>query len=337
MPNSPSNTPLSVAFLMDPIGSIDVEKDTTFVLMLEAQRRGHRVYYSQIGDLAVEDGHARARVRPATLGREAGRHAELGPARWAALDSEMDVVFHRKDPPVDGAYVTATQILTLCRRALVINRPEGILAANEKLYALHFPDLIPETRITRSRAELIDFMAKLGGEMIVKPLHGKGGEGIFHLRNDDRNLFSILEQATEFETRWTLAQRYLPEARRGDKRILLLDGEPLGVVNRVPSERETRANFHVGGRAERASLDADDRRIIDALAPRLRKDGLIFVGIDVIGGRLTEVNVTSPTGMQEINALEDTRLESEVWDWVERRVRRSSDGRSAREDSQLSS
>jgi len=200
----------------------------------------------------------------------------------------------------------------------VLNRPSGILAANEKLYALHFPDLMPQTRVTRSIPQLVDFLAKLGGEMIVKPLDGRGGEGVFHVRNDDRNLFSILEQSTRFGTRRVMAQRFLAEiAKGGDKRILLLEGEPLGALLRIPSEREVRANLHVGGRAVRTQLDDDDRRIIGRIAPSLRRDGLFFVGIDVIGGRLTEVNVTSPTGVQEVNALEDTQLEARILDAVE--------------------
>jgi glutathione synthase len=315
-----SRRSLTLGFVMDPVESIDVTKDTTFVLMLEAQKRGHRVLYLQPGDLLVDDGRVGGRVRPVTLRREQGRHAELGEARTIVLDDVCDVVFQRKDPPVDADYVTATQLLALCRRALVWNRPSGILAANEKLYALHFPQLMAETRVTRSQAELVDFMAKLGGEMIVKPLGGKGGEGIFHLRHDDRNLFSILEQATRFGTQWTMAQRYLPEVRRGDKRILLLESEPIGALLRVPAQGETRANLHVGGRAAKTTLDADDRRIVDALGPWLRRDGLHFVGIDVIGGRLTEVNVTSPTGAQEINALDDTCLEALVLDRVEQRA-----------------
>ncbi|HYB12560.1 MAG TPA: glutathione synthase, partial [Myxococcota bacterium] len=169
--------------------------------------------------------------------------------------------------------------------------------------------------------ELIDFMAKVGGEMIVKPLSGRGGEGIFHVRHDDRNLFSILEQSTHFGAQWTMAQRYLPQVRAGDKRILLLEGEPLGALLRVPAEHETRANLHVGGRAVATALDADDRRIVAALRPWLERDGLFFVGIDVIGGRLTEVNVTSPTGLQEINALEGLSLESRVLERVEARIR----------------
>lgn len=312
-----SNRALCLAFVMDPIAAIDITKDTTFVLMLEAQRRGHRLLYLEPQDLIVDDGRAAARVRPLTLRREAGNHFSFGEARTIALDDAADVVFQRKDPPVDADYVTATQILTLCRRAVVLNRPQGILAANEKLYALHFPELMAETRVTRSIPELVDFLSKLGGEMIVKPLSGKGGEGIFHLRHDDRNLFSILEQSTRFGTAWVMAQRYLPEVRKGDKRILLLEGDPIGALLRVPAAGETRANLHVGGRAVKTALDADDRRIVETLRPALRRDGLFFVGIDVIGGRLTEVNVTSPTGVQEIDALEGTTLESHVIDRVE--------------------
>jgi glutathione synthase len=308
---------LTFAFVMDPVESIDIDADTTFVLMLEAQARGHRVLYVDPADLVVSEGRVEARVRPVTLRREAGHHADLGPPRRSVLDDEVDVVFQREDPPVDAEYVVATQILTLCRRARVLNRPEGILSANEKLYSLHFADLMTETLVTRSVPQLVDFMTKLGGEMIVKPLEGKGGEGIFHVCHDDRNLFSILEQSTRFGTRRIMGQRYLPAVRQGDKRILLLEGEPLGALMRVPSESEARANLHVGGRPERACVDDDDRRIAERLAPLLRRDGLFFVGIDVIGGFLTEVNVTSPTGVQEINAFEGTRLEAVILDRVE--------------------
>jgi glutathione synthase len=310
----------SLLFVMDPIGSVDIDKDTTFALMLEAQRRGHRVLYCEIGDLAVDGGGAVARVRPVALRREAGRHAELGEPRTVALDAEMDAVLQRKDPPVDARYATSTQILTLCRRALVVNRPETILSANEKLYTLHFADLMPESRVARRIPDFVDFMTKLGGEMIVKPLDGKGGEGIFHVRHDDRNLFSILEQVTAFETRWVMAQRYLPAIRQGDKRILLLEGESLGAVLRVPAERETRANLHVGGRPVKASLDEADRRIVERLRPWLVRDGLFFVGIDVIGGLLTEVNVTSPTGLLEIETLDGTRLAERVVERLEARI-----------------
>jgi glutathione synthase len=305
------------AFVMDPPESIDVRADTTFVLMLEAQRRGHRILYVDPTDLGVEGGCATAQVQPATLCRERGRHVQLGPPHTVVLDDEVDLVLQRKDPPVDTAYATATQILTLCRQSLVLNRAEGILAANEKLYALHFPELMAETMVARKIPQLIDFMEKLGGEMIVKPLHGKGGEGIFHLHRDDRNVNSILEQSTAFESRWVMAQRYIPDVRRGDKRILLVDGEPIGAVLRVPPEHEVRSNLHVGGRPKRATLDDADRAIIAAVAPSLRRDGLFFVGIDVIGGYLTEVNVTSPTGVQEINSIEGTRLEERILDGIE--------------------
>jgi glutathione synthase len=311
---------LRLAFVMDPIESVNIDADTTFALMLEAQARGHRVLVASPGDLGVDGGRAVGRLAPATLRRERGRHADLGTPASRVLDDDADVVFQRKDPPVDAAYVQATQILSLCRGARVLNRPQSILAANEKLYACHFPELMPETRVTRSIPELVDFMVALGGEMIVKPLEGKGGEGIFHVRNDDRNLFSILEQTTGFGTRWTMAQRYLPEVRKGDKRILLLEGEPLGAVLRVPAEQETRANLHVGGRAEATELDAADTRIVERIGPRLRADGLFFVGIDVIGGKLTEINVTSPTGIQEASRLSGENLAARVVERVERLV-----------------
>ncbi len=316
-----SDSRLTCAFVMDPIGSVDVRGDTTFVLMLEARRRGHRVLYVDPQDVAVAGGQAVAQVRPVLeLRPEQGRHVDLGDVEEVALDAATDLIFQRVDPPVDAEYITTTQILSLCRRALVLNRPEGILAANEKLYALRFADLMPETRVSHRISELRAFMAELGGEMIVKPLDGKGGEGIFHLQEGDRNLTSILEQSTVFGSRRVMAQAYLPEVRKGDKRILLVDGEPIGAVMRVPSEGEHRANFHVGGRPEKAVLDAADRRIVERLAPSLRRDGLFFVGVDVIGGRLTEVNVTSPTGVQEINALDGRRLEAEILDGAERRL-----------------
>lgn len=314
--------PLSMLFVMDPIGSIDSTKDTTFVLMLAAQERGHRVLYCELADLAVDAGRPLARVRPIELHREPGRHYSLGEPRSVTLDDGADVVWQRKDPPVDVDYVTATQILALCRRALVLNRPDTVIWANEKLYALQFPELMPETRVTRWIPELVDFLAKMGGQMIVKPLGGKGGEGVFYLRHDDRNLFSILETATGFGTRWAMAQQYLPAVREGDKRILLLEGDVLGALLRVPAAGETRANLHVGGRPARAPLDDQDRRIVERIRPALLRDGLFFVGIDVIGGRLTEVNVTSPTGIQEIDALEGTRLAVRVIEAAERKASR---------------
>ena len=312
-----ANRPLTIAFVMDPLDSIDIAADTTFVLMLEAQRRGHRVLYVDPANLSVRDGRAAAVAQPVTLERKQGDPARFGPPVPLLLDDEVHIAFQRVDPPVDTAYATATQILALCRRCTVLNRPEGILAANEKLYALNFSELMADTIVVRQIPQLLEFMEKLGGEMIVKPLHGRGGEGIFHVRRDDRNTVSILEQSTDFGSRWVMAQRYLEDVRRGDKRILLVDGEPIGALLRVPAENEVRSNLHVGGRPEAAALDAADHAIIAAVGPSLRRDGLFFVGIDVIGGFLTEVNVTSPTGVQEINSLENRRLEEQILDAAE--------------------
>lgn len=312
--------PLTLAFVMDPVTDLDVAGDTTFVFMLEAQRRGHEVLYVDPDDLTVEEGRAAARATPVTLRAEKGNHVDLGTQKSVIFDDEVDVAFQRKDPPVDAAYVAATQILGTCQKTLVLNRPEAILAFNEKLFALHFPDLMPITSVTRHIADLRRFMEARGGDMIVKPLDGKGGEGIFHLVDGEKNITSILEQSTQFETRFVMAQEYLPAIREGDKRILLLEGELLGAVMRVPAHKEVRANLHVGGKAVKAELTAADHKIIERLGPVLEREGLFFVGIDVIGDRLTEINVTSPTGVQEINALEGTCLEAKVIDAVEVKV-----------------
>lgn len=308
---------LNLAFVMDPIESISIAEDTTFVLMLEAQRRGHRVFYVDPASLGIRLGQAEALVTEVTLRREVGNHVEMGDSQRVILDEAIDVAFQRVDPPVDANYILATQMLALCRRTRVLNRPESILAYNEKLFALQFREFMAETAVTRSIPELRSLLASLGGEMVVKPLDGKGGEGIFHIREGDPNIASILEQATGFGTRWTMAQRYLPEVRQGDKRILLLEGQPLGALLRVPAPGETRANLHVGGRALATELDAADRRIVEAVGPVLVEKGLFFVGIDVIGGRLTEINLTSPTGVQEVNALEGCCLEARIIDRVE--------------------
>lgn len=315
-----STRPLTMAFIMDPIERVLVDSDTTFVLMLEAQKRGHEVLYVDQTDISIAGNGVTAWATAVVLRREQGNHVDLAEPRRLVFDDSVDVAFQRKDPPVDPAYITATQILALCQRTLVFNRPESILAANEKLYALQFRDLMTDTLVTRSSDEMREFLAAMGGEMIVKPLDGKGGEGIFHVVKGDRNLSSILEQATAFGTRWSMAQRYLPAVRQGDKRILVLEGEAIGAVLRVPADGETRANLHVGGRAAQAQLDDADRKIIARLAPRLRSDGFFFVGIDVIGGYLTEVNVTSPTGIQEVNALDGSCLEALILDRVEQRV-----------------
>jgi len=305
---------------MDPIDSVSIEEDTTFCLMLEAQERGHEVLYVDPADLSVSEGRTRARVTPVTLRRELGNHVDKGPPRVVVLDEEVDAAFQRLDPPVDTAYITATQLLELCRRTLVLNDPRSILAFNEKIWTIRYADLMPETIVTRQAAELREFQAKMGGRIIVKPLDGKGGEGIFQLLQGDPNIGSILEQATQFDTTWAMGQQFVPQVSEGDKRILLLEGEVLGAVLRVPPEGNVRANLHVGGRAARTEINDADRRIVERVGPDLRATGLFFVGIDVIGGKLTEINVTSPTGMQEIDRLDGVKLETRVLKRLEEKL-----------------
>ena len=316
-PGSKARGPLTLAFVMDPVEREPMNASTTIVLMREAQDRGHRVLYVDPADLCVDDGRVRAEAAPITLDLASEAPVRRGPVCDVDFDREVDVAFQRKDPPVDRDYIVATQILDVCRKTLVLNRPSSVISFNEKLLAVRFADLMPATRVTRHIRELREFMQIHGGQMIVKPLDGKGGEGIFHLVEDDRNLSSILEQSTLFGKRSVMAQAYLPDVRKGDKRILLLEGEPIGAVLRVPAAHESRANLHVGGTPARAPLDAADREILARVGPFAREHGLFFVGIDVIGGRLTEINVTSPTGIQEINALENARLEAQVMDRVE--------------------
>jgi len=315
---------MRLAFVMDPIERILPDKDTTFMFMLDAGRRRHEVYYLRLDDLFIERTVPYGRARRAEVRRPSASdpgHHSLFEERITRLDW-FDAVFMRKDPPFDLSFFFATHVLSLIdpTRTVVVNSPRGLRDANEKLYALYFPEVIPDSLVTADMARLKAFMVELGGEMIVKPLDGAGGSGVFHLRAGDRNLNAILEAATLEGRRSIMAQRYLPEIRQGDKRIIVLDGEPLGAVLRVPREDETRGNIHVGGVTVKAPLTARDREICARLAPRLREDGLWFVGLDVIGDWLTEVNVTSPTGIQEINALDGVAIERPVLDFVEQRV-----------------
>jgi glutathione synthase len=306
---------------MDPPERINPAADTTFVLLEEAQRRGHQILHCDAAQLSLEGTRPVAVVRPARVDRRAAPAMVLGPPATAGL-GEMSAVLMRKDPPYDIDYHYATLFLECARgQTVLVNDPRGLRDANEKLYAMNFPDFVPPSVTTRDGARLRALLGELGGEMIVKPLHGFGGRGVLYLKEGDRNIPSILDTLTDEGRRWVVGQKYLPEARRGDKRIVLLDGEPLGAVLRVPREDEVRGNLHVGGRAEKTSLDERDRAICAALGPRLRADGLHLVGIDVIGPWLTEVNVTSPTGVQEINALDGVRLEAEILDWIEARAR----------------
>jgi glutathione synthase len=310
------------AFLADPIAEFNVEKDTTIAFMREAAARGHEVHSGEIGGLGLGHG-ARpfAWLAPTTL-CEGDPWYQIGESRPCSLDL-FDVVWMRKDPPFDLGYYYATHLLShVPAPTLVVNDPAALREVNEKLFALRFPDLCPESIVSRKINEFLEFRDKLGGEMIIKPLGGAGGEGVFHLTPRDRNVTAILEVATRHETEYQLAQRYVPEIREGDKRIILIEGEPVGAVLRVPQHWETRANFHVGGEAVRTEITPRDREISLAVGAELERLGVVFAGIDVIGDWLTEVNVTSPTGIREIYDLEGIRLETQVLDAVERRVER---------------
>lgn len=311
---------LRIGVVMDPVDKINIDKDTTFVLMLEAQRRGHEVYFMELEDLFIRGGTANTRYRRVRLQR-ATPHYDLSEFVTGALE-DFHSVWMRKDPPFDLKFFFATHLLSLIdpSKCFVMNNPKGLREANEKLYALRFPEQIPQTLVTSDMGRLKTFMEELGGELIIKPLDGCGGSGVFYLNGQDRNTNAILEAATDNGRRMVMGQRYLPEIRQGDKRIIVLNGEPLGAVLRVPLESETRGNIHVGGQCVKAEVSERDREICAALSPLLRADGLYFAGLDVIGSFLTEVNVTSPTGIQEINALNGVRLENQVVDFVEGQV-----------------
>ena len=309
-------------FVIDPIERLDPEKDTTIAFLREANGRGHELAVCTIDTLELgPEGRPRAEAIPVRTVEPAADGAGEGGGRGgAAFLDEFDVVWMRKDPPFDMAFFYATHLLSMVAKStLVVNDPLSLRDANEKLFALRFPAVCPPARVSRRIPELLAFQEEMGGEMIVKPLDGAGGEGIFHLRAGDRNTSAILEAATVHESRYIMAQRYLPEIRQGDKRVILVEGKALGAVLRVPAEGESRANFHVGGQAAATEVDDRDREIAAAVGPELVRLGIVFAGIDVIGGWLTEVNVTSPTGLREITDLGGPRLEVDVLDAVEAR------------------
>ncbi|MHA1537465.1 MAG: glutathione synthase [Alphaproteobacteria bacterium] len=309
---------LKVAIQMDPVEPIDIDADSTFVLALEAQARGHSLHYYLPQALSFEDGVLRARVCALEVQREKGAHARVGEPEIIDL-AGMDVVLMRQDPPFDMAYITATHLLDhIHPKTLVVNDPAHVRNAPEKLFVTHFPELMPPTLITADAGEIAAFRKK-HKDIILKPLFGNGGAGVFHLKPDDENLSAMLEMFTERSREPIIAQAYLPEIRQGDKRIILVDGKPAGAVSRIPVEGEARANFHAGGQAAVAALTAREAEICAAIGPALRERGLIFTGIDVIGDYLTEINVTSPTGIQEINRLSGTRIEADIWDAIEKR------------------
>ncbi|MEM7225983.1 MAG: glutathione synthase [Pseudomonadota bacterium] len=310
---------LAVALQMDPIETIDIAGDSTFVLALEAQKRGHGLFHYLPGDLSFRDGRVSARARPLEVRREMGNHATLGQPELLDL-AALDVVLMRQDPPFDMSYITATHLLEHVHpKTLVVNDPFHVRNAPEKLFATHFQALMPPTLITSDRTAIKAFRAE-HKDLIVKPLFGNGGAGVFHVAPDDDNLVAMLEMFETFYREPVMVQRFLPEVRAGDKRIILIDGKAAGVINRVPPPGEARSNMHVGGRPEKASLNPRDEEICEMIGPILEERGLIFVGIDVIGDYLTEINVTSPTGLQEVNRFEGTCLESDIWDAIEARA-----------------
>ncbi len=311
---------LAVAIQMDPISGINIDTDSTFMLALEGQKRGHGLYHYLPQDLSFRHGRLVARMQALEVRRERGNHYTLGPAEVVDL-ATMDVVLMRQDPPFDMAYITATHLLEHVHpKTLVVNDPVSVRNAPEKLFVTHFNELMPPTLITSRRDEVVAFR-KQHKEIILKPLFGNGGAGVFHLTPEDENLNALLEMFTLMYREPIIVQRYLPEVRNGDKRIILVDGKPAGGVMRVPQAGEARANFHAGGRGEKAPLTKRELQICEAIGPILQDKGLIFVGIDVIGDYVTEVNVTSPTGIQEINQLDGIAIESDIWDAIEKRAR----------------
>jgi glutathione synthase len=309
---------LAVGIQMDPIESIDIDADSTFALALEAQARGHALFHYLPNHLVLREGRVRAKVSALSVKRERHAHYQLGTPELLDLAS-LDVILMRQDPPFDMSYITATHLLEhLHPQTLVVNDPVHVRNAPEKLYVTHFQQLMPPTVIASDRDQILEFRAE-HGDIIIKPLFGNGGAGVFHITREDENLNALLEMFTQLYREPVIAQRYLPEIRNGDKRIILIDGEPAGAINRVPPKGEARSNLHVGGKAMPSSLSARDREICDAIGPALKEKGLIFVGIDVIGDYLTEINVTSPTGIQQIDRFDNVNLSARIWDSIEAR------------------
>lgn len=310
---------LNVALQMDPIEHVSIDGDSTYRLGLEAQVRGHKLFQYTVDELSYDQGRIVVRGRDITLRRAAGNHVTFG--EWVERDlSDFDVVWLRQDPPFDMSYITNTHLLDRVHpKTYVVNDPFWVRNSPEKLLVLDFPDLTPPTLITRDIGRIRAFRAQ-HGDIIVKPLYGNGGAGVFHLRPEDPNLSSLMETFTGISREPVIAQRYLPAVVKGDKRIILVDGEPVGAINRVPAAGEARSNMHVGGRPEKVGLTAREHEICARIGPVLREKGLIFTGIDVIDGWLTEINVTSPTGIQELERFDGVNAAALIWEAIERRM-----------------
>jgi glutathione synthase len=310
--------PLTVAIQMDPIEKIDIGGDSTFALALEAQARGHHLLYYGPRELSFRDGRLTARVRPLHVRAVKGDHFALGEAFVYDL-AAADVVLMRQDPPFDMAYITATHLLERIHPGtLVVNDPAQVRNAPEKLFVTEFADFVPPTLISSDLREIRRFRDD-HRDIILKPLYGNGGAGVFRVTPGDENLGALLEMFTQFYREPVIVQRYLPQVREGDKRIILVDGEFAGAINRVPAPGEARSNMHVGGRPEPAELTPRERAICAAIGPELKRRGLIFTGIDVIGDYMTEINVTSPTGIQEIRRFGGGDIAGLIWDAIEKR------------------
>ncbi|MDN7354808.1 glutathione synthase [Acetobacter senegalensis] len=328
------SSPLNVAVQMDPLEHVDINGDSTFALMLEAQGRGHKLFVYEVPSLALGEGtttpggktatQVSASLRPVTVQREQGKHATFGePARRSL--GEMDVVLMRQDPPFDMAYITATHLLDHVHgigpgKALVVNDPRWVRDSPEKLLVTHFPHLMPPTLVTWDVGQIRAFRAHWR-DIIVKPLFGNGGSGIFRIKEDDQNLNALLEMHFARSREPLMIQRYEPAVKQGDKRIILVDGQPVGAINRVPSGDDHRSNMHVGGVARKVALTERDKEICAAIGPFLKEHGLIFVGIDVIGDYLTEINVTSPTGLQELERFDGVNGAGAIWDCIEAKLK----------------
>ncbi|KFB08447.1 glutathione synthase [Nitratireductor basaltis] len=310
--------PLKIAIQMDHVSTVSIAGDTTFALALEAQARGHELYHYTPDQLSQLGNRALAMVQPLQVRDMEGDHYTLGEASQRDL-SEMDVVLLRQDPPFDMNYITTTHILDLIHpRTLVVNDPAWVRNSPEKIFVTEFADLMPETLITRD-VEAVKAFRREHGDIIVKPLYGNGGAGIFHLQEADRNLSALLEMFMQAFREPFIVQRYLKEVRGGDKRIILIEGEPVGAINRVPAEHDSRSNMHVGGRAEATELTEREHEICKRIGPALRERGFVLVGIDVIGDYLTEINVTSPTGVREVKKFGGADVAALFWDAVEKR------------------
>jgi glutathione synthase len=307
---------MKIAFQMDPIGDVDINADSSFRLAEEAQARGHELFFYGPDRLAYQQGRITARGQDMKVQRVAGAPAVLGELREVDL-GEFDVVWLRQDPPFDMHYITSTHLLDRLKgQTLVVNDPFWVRNYPEKLLVLDFPDLTPPTTIARDLATIKAFKAE-HGDIILKPLYGNGGAGVFRLDANDRNLTSLHELFTGFSREPLIVQKFLPDVSNGDKRVILVDGAAVGAINRVPAEGETRSNMHVGGRPEKIALSDRDREICDRIGPLLKEKGQVFVGIDVIGDYLTEINVTSPTGIQELERFDGINIAEKIWQAIE--------------------